>query len=350
MYRQGDNNFIYCRLLKQTVRYSNSWYLKTGAWGGVCRAAIERSPIFCLSISIATLSGQVFPKDAHVTSSVPAPAPLYKPPVRPNWAALVDALENAGTQLTRLDERLERTDPVLASGIKERIAYREAHGALWLAGAHVLLDDLVLYDVDARRGDPDLYRAYTALRDYRSFTRSIKPTRNLLSDANLALLDGRPKDRLTQDRLNAWRTIVAESEGWPRLLRAATAWQAWRVLEPFLEATEPLNGRNELDAMQYFSDKHVYDRAAWIGAALLLLDKSCSVMPPVLSGLGSFRPRSNLSFEQHAAGFMSWIATSSEAAYRELHRLTLARTVMLQAIGKRRSSHHAHNLALSHHG
>lgn len=59
---------------------------------------------------------------------------------------LVGAIERATIALVRLDERLARSDPALAEGVRARAHLREAQAVAGLAGELAPLEDLVLHD------------------------------------------------------------------------------------------------------------------------------------------------------------------------------------------------------------
>ena len=81
------------------------------------------------------------------------------------WRRLAGPLEQASDALARLDERLVRSDPVLADGCRARADFFDAQATVHLGGGLVALEDLVLHyaAMDVRRPTPELTRAAVAL-------------------------------------------------------------------------------------------------------------------------------------------------------------------------------------------
>ena len=77
------------------------------------------------------------------------------------WRQLAGPAERAAEAVVRLDERLSRTEPVLADGVRSRAHFVDAQAALGLEGQLVLMEDLVLHDaaMPVRRPTPELARA-----------------------------------------------------------------------------------------------------------------------------------------------------------------------------------------------
>ena len=78
---------------------------------------------------------------------------------------LIGPVSRASEALARLDERV-RASPV-RSGWIERSHFADAAAALWLEGALVHLEDLVLHDahMDVRTPTHELTRAHAVLAD-----------------------------------------------------------------------------------------------------------------------------------------------------------------------------------------
>ncbi|WP_158816046.1 RHE_PE00001 family protein [Methylocapsa sp. S129] len=91
-------------------------------------------------------------------------SPPYALPDPIPWRALAGPLAQADDALARLDERL-RASPV-REGWTARTHFTEACAALWLEGALVHLEDLVLHDsgMDIRAPTHELIRAHAILR------------------------------------------------------------------------------------------------------------------------------------------------------------------------------------------
>ena len=77
------------------------------------------------------------------------------------WRRLAGPAERAAEAVVRLDERLSRTEPVLADGVRSRAHFVDAQAALGLEGQLVLMEDLVLHDaaMPVRHPTPELARA-----------------------------------------------------------------------------------------------------------------------------------------------------------------------------------------------
>jgi uncharacterized protein DUF1612/DNA binding protein with HTH domain len=90
--------------------------------------------------------------------------PLYDLPNPIPWRALAGPLAKAEDGLARLDERL-RTSPIREGWIA-RTHFTEACATLWLEGALVHLEDLVLHDagMDVRAPTHEVIRAHAILR------------------------------------------------------------------------------------------------------------------------------------------------------------------------------------------
>ena len=105
------------------------------------------------------------------------------------WATIAGPLAAAEDRLARLDERLAKS-PIRA-GFIDRTHFTDARASLWLEGALVHLDDLVLHDagMDIRAPTHELTRAHAVLRTRRRIADG-KPDW-ALSAAGLAGLRGR---------------------------------------------------------------------------------------------------------------------------------------------------------------
>src|SRR5215813_8035548 len=118
------------------------------------------------------------------------------------WAAIAGALAAAEDALARLDERLAKS-PIRA-GFIARTHFTDARASLWLEGALVHLDDLVLHDagMDIRAPTHELTRAHAVLRTRRRIADG-KPDW-ALSAAGLAGLRGR-EERTESDENTGYR-------------------------------------------------------------------------------------------------------------------------------------------------
>jgi len=86
---------------------------------------------------------------------------------------LAGPVEAATLALVRLDERLARSEPVLADGVRARAALFEAQALVHLSGELVSLEDLVLHDagMDVRVPSTGVVRAARILNQRRSLAR-----------------------------------------------------------------------------------------------------------------------------------------------------------------------------------
>jgi Protein of unknown function (DUF1612)/HTH DNA binding domain len=114
--------------------------------------------------------------------------PNYALPEPMPWRALAAPLAQAEDALARLDERL-RASPVRQGWIS-RTHFTEACATLWLEGALVHLEDLVLHDVgmDVRAPTHELIRAHAVLRARRRI--GAEAPQWALSTTGLAALRG----------------------------------------------------------------------------------------------------------------------------------------------------------------
>jgi hypothetical protein len=88
-------------------------------------------------------------------------------------ADLARPIEAATLALARLDERLARSEPVLADGVRARFHLFEAQALAQLAGELASLEDLVLHDagMDVRAPSTGVVRAQRILDERRSLAR-----------------------------------------------------------------------------------------------------------------------------------------------------------------------------------
>lgn len=93
-------------------------------------------------------------------------------------ADLTKPVEAATLALVRLDERLARSEPVLADGIRARADLFEAQALAHLSGELVSLEDLVLHDadMDVRAPSTGIVRAERILNQRRSLARRAPET------------------------------------------------------------------------------------------------------------------------------------------------------------------------------
>ncbi|MBK3398786.1 MULTISPECIES: RHE_PE00001 family protein [Methylobacterium] len=283
------------------------------------------------------------------------------------WRRLAASLEAASDELVRLDERLVRTEPVLADGARARAHLFDAQAALHLDGELVALEDLVLHEaaMDVRRPNLALGRAVAVLAERRRLAAA--PPGWAFSAEGWALLAGSdprmpaddeeggsleadafdddfaaidrllartrrtlaahetgapiPAGAAEDDPVAAWRRVLDETRDLPAVLAAAVALDAWLVLDP-----APRQGH----------------RGPLAAAALLRArGKARAHLPALALGLRESRARWSraLPLPERLAGLLGAVETAARLMGRDLDRLALAREVMLRACaGKRRTS------------
>jgi Protein of unknown function (DUF1612)/HTH DNA binding domain len=119
-------------------------------------------------------------------------SPAYHPPDPLPWARIAAPMAAAEDALARLDERLTKSP--IRDGWIARTHFSDACAALWLQGAAVHLEDLVLHDseMDVRAPTPELGHAHAVLRARRRILAA--PPDWALSEAGLQSLRGRAGD------------------------------------------------------------------------------------------------------------------------------------------------------------
>jgi len=127
------------------------------------------------------------------------------------WTQIATPLAAAEDALARLDERLAKS-PIRAGWIA-RTHFTDACASLWLEGALVHLDDLVLHDagMDVRTPTHELTRAHTVLRT-RRWIAEAKPDW-ALSAAGFAGLRGRGGQGKREERKHPRRDDDNDDEG-----------------------------------------------------------------------------------------------------------------------------------------
>jgi hypothetical protein len=98
---------------------------------------------------------------------------LSRTTLRGLMADLAQPIEAATLALVRLDERLARSEPMLADGVRARFHLFEAQALAQLAGELVSLEDLVLHDagMDVRAPSTGVVRAQRILDERRNLAR-----------------------------------------------------------------------------------------------------------------------------------------------------------------------------------
>jgi hypothetical protein len=104
---------------------------------------------------------------------------LSKTNLRGLISDLARPIEAATLALVRLDERLARSEPALADGVRARFHLFEAQALAQLAGELASLEDLVLHDagMDVRAPSTGVVRAQRILDERRNLARRQKASR-----------------------------------------------------------------------------------------------------------------------------------------------------------------------------
>lgn len=265
-------------------------------------------------------------------------ADTYQTPTRLPWDAFAAHWERAEEGLARLDERL-RKNP-FAEGWAERAHYADACAALWLDGELVHLEDLVLRDaaMDVRTGSHALTRAMSVLRARRLAARRdpawiLSPEGSASLRRRVRKTDGAGEgpalekpdliyepDRDEDARLGEWREVVTQTKGFPALIAAAIAHDAWRRIAPF-------------------------QRGGWLGpvlAAALLKQRSKTKHHLLALNLGArdahYRRAHFHDAGERIAGFLDWVSSAAAAGHKDLDKLALARELMSVKLKGRRST------------
>lgn len=248
----------------------------------------------------------------------------YEIPKEIPLSPLLGPLDRAGEALTRLDERLRRSD--VADGVRDRSHFHEATATLLTGGALVHMEDLVLFDADVQTklATVEVTRARSILRARRLLANtkadlvlgadSLKETmgqktsnREWKPAQRAYLYDAAHDEDLLVEQFQA---VLKESEKYPPLLAAALCWDAWLILEPV-----------EFQAW----------RACLIAAAILKgRGRVRYHLPAVNWGAKASRYRRNefQGLTTRLAGFLQWVEEAATLAYKECDRLTLAREVI----------------------
>ncbi len=143
---------------------------------------------------------------------------------------LARPIEAATLALVRLDERLVRSEPALADGVRARADLLEAQALVHLSGELVSLEDLVLHDaaMDVRAPSTGVVRAARILNQRRNLARRA-PETVLAADALRRLIGVVDQSEPVKGRgKEAGPAAAAVSAGVP-----AQEFQPWDMPKPF---------------------------------------------------------------------------------------------------------------------
>lgn len=164
---------------------------------------------------------------------------------------LAGAIETATLALVRFDERLGRSDPALADGVRARADFGEAQALAHLAGELAPLEDLVLHNagMDARAPGAGTVRAARHLAERRSL--ALRPPEAVLKPTALRCLLGLG----AQARAGAADWAIDAGDGLadgagPALTARrngppALEARAWETPRPLAEAMDDASGDDE---------------------------------------------------------------------------------------------------------
>jgi hypothetical protein len=249
------------------------------------------------------------------------------------WAAIADPWERAENSLARLDQTLGMSP--LASAWTARAHLAEAAASVWLEGAAVPLEDLVLHDADTSPRLPTaaLFKARSVLLARRILDR--RAPADVLSPAGIMDLYGRRQGQEGGDRpgcendregdaharIAAWLQLVADLGVLPALPAAALAFHAWTANPP-VPRGEGVLGRLLIPVMLRARGKTRHHALAFA------------------TGLQQAwpRPRRGTPRESQIAALLEAIAHAAAHGLEAHHRLALAKTALARPLAGRRSS------------
>jgi hypothetical protein len=254
------------------------------------------------------------------------------------WAAIAGLWAHAEDSLARLDQTLAMSD--VREAWVARADMAEAAASVWLDGAAVAIEDLVLHDADTASSlpTPALFKARSVLLARRTLERRA-PT-DVLTVSGILDLHGRRRRQEAAapirdqgagaaERIAAWLRLTADLAGLPALPAAARAFQAWSA-DPPVEHGGVL-GRLLIPVMLRARGKTRHHALAF---ALGLQ----TIWP---------RPRRGTPPEKKIADILDAIGSAAVHGLEAHHRLMLAKAALARPLaGRRRSSHLAALAAL----
>jgi hypothetical protein len=157
---------------------------------------------------------------------------LSQTTLRELTSVLSRPVEAATLALVRLDERLARSEPVLADGVRARSHLFEAQALVHLSGELVSLEDLVLHDagMDVRAPSTGVVRAARILNQRRSLARRA-PETVLAPDAICRLIGVAEDDH----KANGSEGDTAPDEARVGVPARPTCPRPWEIPKPFAD-------------------------------------------------------------------------------------------------------------------
>ena len=255
------------------------------------------------------------------------------------WAAIAHPWAHAEDSLARLDQTLAMSEVRAAWMARADVA--EAAASVWLDGAAVAIEDLVLHDADTASSLPTaaLFKARSVLLARRTLERRVPD--DVLSVQGILELHGRrrrqeaaepgsERDSGVAERIAAWLRLTADLAPLPALPAAALAFQAWSA-DPPVEHGGGVLGRLLIPVMLRARGKTRHHALAFaIGLQ--------TVWP---------RPRRGTPPEKGIADILDAIGSAALHGLEAHRRLMLAKAALARPLaGRRRSSHLAALAAL----
>jgi hypothetical protein len=245
------------------------------------------------------------------------------------WAAIAAPWAHAEDSLARLDQSLAMSEVRDAWVARANMA--EAAASVWLDGAAVAIEDLVLHDADTASSlpTPALFKARSVLLARRTLER--RAPAEVLSVQGILELHGRRRrqeaakpnrDSGAAERIAAWLRLAADLASLPSLPAAALAFQAWSA-DPPVDQGGGVLGRLLIPVMLRARGKTRHHALAFaIGLQ--------TVWP---------RPRRAAPPEKAMADILDAIGSAAVHGLEAHRHLMLAKTALARPLaGRRRSS------------
>lgn len=255
------------------------------------------------------------------------------------WAVIAHPWAHAEDSLARLDQTLAMSE--VRNAWMARADMTEAAASVWLDGAAVTIEDLVLHDADTASSlpTPALFKARSVLLARRMLER--RAPADVLTVQGILELHGRrrrqeaaesirDRDSSAEERIAAWLRLTADLAALPALPVAALAFQAWSA-DPPVEHGGGVLGRLLIPVMLRARGKTRHHALAF---ALGLQ----TIWP---------RPRRGAPPETGIADILDALGSAAVHGLEAHHRLILAKAALARPLaGRRRSSHLAALAAL----